>query len=340
MGMEVIRRLEMDDLSGPAQEAKRIESLGYDGLAAHELRHDTLLRLAVAANATENIGIESRLTIAFPRSPMVMAMSAWDLQLYSKGRFKLGVGTQVKAHNVRRFGIEWSPPGPRLRDYVLALRAIWSAWQNSTPLNYQSDNYTFTLMPEDFDPGPLPYPFPKVYIGGVNPYNLKLAGAIADGAVVLTMNSPEYIRKVVSKYVAEGARSVGRDPKSVKISGGGFVITGASKKDLKQGMEKVRRDIAFHSSTRTYGLVLEVHGWEELIPRLHTLSLEQKWDEMTKQISDEMIHTFAVVGLYDEVAPLLKQRFDGILDEISPDIYAYPSMDDRQEAHFLDGLRA
>jgi probable F420-dependent oxidoreductase len=227
VGMEVIRRLEMDDLSGPAQEAKRIESLGYDGLAAHELRHDTLLRLAVAANATENIGIESRLTIAFPRSPMVMAMSAWDLQLYSKGRFKLGVGTQVKAHNVRRFGIEWSPPGPRLRDYVLALRAIWSAWQNSTPLNYQSDNYTFTLMPEDFDPGPLPYPFPKVYIGGVNPYNLKLAGAIADGAVVLTMNSPEYIRKVVSKYVAEGARSVGRDPKSVKISGGGFVITGA-----------------------------------------------------------------------------------------------------------------
>ena len=338
--MKVIRRLDMDDLLNAPEEAKRIEALGYDGLAAHEFGHDTLLRLTVAATATERIGIESRLAIAFPRSPMVMAECAWDLQLYSRGRFKLGIGTQVKAHNVRRFSIPWSAPGPRFRDYALALHAIWDSWQDGTPLDYHSDHYTFTLMPPAFSPGPIPYPRPQVYMGGVNPYNLKLAGAIADGAVVLTMNSPEYIRTVVCPYVAEGAKSAGRDPKSVKISGGGFVITGARKEDLKQGMERVRLDIAFHSSTRTYQRVLEAHGWEELIPRLHALSLEQKWDEMARQVSDEMVHTFAAVGLYDEVAPLLKQRFDGLLDEISPDLYANPPMDDVQERRFLEELRA
>lgn len=338
--MKVIRRLDMDDLLKASEEAKRIEDLGYDGLAAHEFAHDTLLRLAIAAVATERISLESRVAIAFPRSPMVMAGCAWDMQIYSKGRFKLGLGTQVKAHNIRRFGIPWSAPGPKFRDYVLALRAIWDSWQDGTPLDYNSDHYTFSLMPSAFNPGPIPYPRPQVYMAGVNPYNLKLAGAIADGAVVLTMNSPEYVRDVVRPYVAEGARSVGRDPRSVKISGGGFVITGGRKEDLKQGMERVRLDIAFHSSTRTYRRVLETHGWEGLIPRLHALSLEQKWDEMAQQVSDEMVFTFAAVGLYDEVASLLKQRFDGLLDEISPDMYSYPPMSDAQERRFLEELRS
>ena len=330
----------MDDLLGEPEEARRLEALGYDGLAAHEFKHDTLLRLMAVAGATERVTLESRVVIAFPRSPMVMAYSAWDLQAYSRGRFKLGLGTQVKAHNVRRFGIPWSAPGPRFREYVLALHAIWRAWQDRTPLDFQGDHYAFSLMPPAFDPGPIPYPRPPVYLAAVNPYHLKLAGAVADGALVLSLNSPEYIRQVVRPSVAEGIKSAGRDPQAAKISGGGFVVTGARKEDLKHGIEEVRRDTSFHASTRTYQRILAVHGWEELTPRLHALSLEGKWEEMTRLVSNEMVHTFAVVGLYDEVAPMLKQRFEGLVDEMCPQFFANPPMDEAQERRFVEALKS
>ncbi len=243
----------------------------------------------------------------------------------------------MKGHNVRRFSLPWSAPGPRLREYVLALYAIWSAWQDGTPLNFQGQHYTFTLMPAA---GPIPYPRPRVYIAGVNPYNLRLAGAIGDGAIVHTVNSAEYIRQVVRPCVAEGAKRAGRDPRTVKISGGGFVVTGARKADLKQGMEKARWDIAFHSSTRTYQRILAVHGWEELTSHLHALSLESKWEEMARQVSDEMVHAFAVVGLYDEVAPMLREPFDGLVDELCSHVFANPPMDEAQERIFVETLKS
>ena len=338
--MKVIRRLDMDRVEGAPEEARRLEALGYDGLAAHELKHDTLLRLMAAAGSTHQVTLESRVAIAFPRSPMVMASCAWDLQAYSKGRFKLGLGTQVKAHNERRFSISWSAPGPRFREYILAVHAIWTAWEQGKPLDFQGEHYTFTLMPPAFSPGPIPYPRPPVYVAGVNPFHLKLAGAIGDGAVVLTLNSSDYVRQVVRPYVAEGARKAGREPNSVKISGGGFVVTGACKEDLKDGVEAVRRDIAFHSSTRTYQRILAVHGWEELTSRLHRLSLEGKWEEMARQVSDEMVETFAVVGLFDEVAPMIKERFGGLVDEMCPQIFANPPMDETQERRFVEELKS
>ena len=315
--MRVIYRLGTEKLSDVAEEASWAEAAGYDGLHSSEQAHDPFFPLLVAAGATSKVTLETRVAIAFPRSPMVVAYAARDLQEFSRGRFRLGLGTQVKGHNERRFSVPWASPGPRLREYVQAVHAIWANWRDGSPLDYRGRFYTFTLMTPAFNPGSSSYPDPPVYVGAINPYNCSVAGELCGGLALHPLSSDKHIREVVAPNVAMGARRAARDPKDITLSGSPFIITGPDKRKFGEQEERTKRRIAFYASTRTYFPALELHGFEELGPRLHRLSLEGKWDEMGGLVSGEMLETFAVVGEYDEIAWKLKDRFGDILDELS-----------------------
>ncbi len=316
MGFRVLYHLNTSNIKGVAEEARWAESMGYDGLCTEETGHDPLFPLVLAATSTERVTLEPRVAIAFPRSPMVFAYAAMDLQELSGGRFRLGLGTQVKGHIERRFSTAWSAPGPRMREYVQSLHAIWESWQEGSRLAYHGDHYNFSLMTPFFSPGPSQQPRPPVFISAVNTYNCRVAGEVCDGVSLHPLCSPEYLRQRILPSIEDGAGRAGRDPKAVNLSGSSFIITGAHRADIEAKRQAVKRQIAFYSSTRTYTPVLEVHGFEEVAVRLHEMSLKGQWDRMTNLITDEIFDTFAVAVGYDEVAAAVKERYDGLLNEV------------------------
>jgi probable F420-dependent oxidoreductase len=304
-------------LPGIDEVAKAAEDLGFAGLWTSETKHDSFLPLAVAATGTERLSLGNSVAIAFSRSPMVTAQLAWDLQDLSDGRFILGLGTQVKAHITRRFSMPWDKPAARLRDYVLALRAIWGSFQNEGSLKYEGKFYQHTLMTPFFNPGPIDHPEIPIYIAGVNTRLARLAGELCDGFHVHPFHTPEYVRQVVEPAVKEGAEAEGRAPSDVELATSVFVITGDSGEAIEQQREKMRAQAAFYASTPTYRTVLDVHGWGEVGERLGGLAREKKWDEMPKQITDEMLHAFAVEAAPDEVGSALVERYEGLIDRVA-----------------------
>jgi probable F420-dependent oxidoreductase len=304
-------------LPGIDEVAKAAEDLSFAGLWTSETKHDSFLPLAVAATGTERLSLGNSVAIAFSRSPMVTAQLAWDLQDLSDGRFILGLGTQVKAHITRRFSMPWDKPAARLRDYVLALRAIWGSFQNEGSLKYEGKFYQHTLMTPFFNPGPIDHPEIPIYIAGVNTRLARLAGELCDGFHVHPFHTPEYVRQVVEPAVKEGAEAEGRAPSDVELATSVFVITGDSGEAIDQQREKMRAQAAFYASTPTYRTVLDVHGWGEVGERLGGLAREKKWDEMPKQITDEMLHAFAVEAAPDEVGPALVERYEGLIDRVA-----------------------
>jgi probable F420-dependent oxidoreductase len=304
-------------LPGIDEVAKAAEDLSFAGLWTSETKHDSFLPLAVAATGTERLSLGNSVAIAFSRSPMVTAQLAWDLQDISDGRFILGLGTQVKAHITRRFSMPWDKPAARLRDYVLALRAIWGSFQNEGSLKYEGKFYQHTLMTPFFNPGPIDHPEIPIYIAGVNTRLARLAGELCDGFHVHPFHTPEYVRQVVEPAVKEGAEAEGRAPSDVELATSVFVITGDSGEAIEQQREKMRAQAAFYASTPTYRTVLDVHGWGEVGERLGGLAREKKWDEMPKQITDEMLHAFAVEAAPDEVGPALVERYEGLIDRVA-----------------------
>ncbi|HXH84106.1 MAG TPA: TIGR03617 family F420-dependent LLM class oxidoreductase, partial [Candidatus Tectomicrobia bacterium] len=259
--MELNVSLREGDLREVGGVARALEAQGIEGLWSAETQHDPFLPLAVAAVATERLRLGTALAIAFARSPMVLAHVAWDLQRASRGRFALGLGTQVKAHNERRFSVPWSAPAPRLREVVLALRAIWRAWQRREPLAFRGQHYRFDLMTPFFDPGPIDHPDIPIHLGAVNPAMCRLAGEVADGVLVHSFHSARYLAEVVRPAVAEGARAAGRRPEAIALHARVFAIVGDAEAERAEMREAVRRQIAFYASTRTYAPVLAVHGW-------------------------------------------------------------------------------
>ena len=316
MGFRVLYHLNTSNIKGIPEEAKWAESIGYDGLCTEETGHDPLLPLALAATTTSRVTLEPRVAIAFPRSPMVFAYAAMDLQKLSGGRFRLGLGTQVKGHIERRFSTEWSSPGPRLREYVQALHAIWDAWQNGTRLSYHGEHYNFSLMTPFFSPGPSDQPQPPVYVSAVNAYNCRVAGEVCDGVSLHPLMSPEFLRQRILPPIADGAERAGRDVKDINLTGSGFIITGPNHSVIEERKYAVRRQIAFYSSTRTYTTVLETHGFEDVGVRLHEMSLKGQWEEMTGLITDDILDKFAVAVEYGDVAAAVKERYDGLLNEV------------------------
>src|SRR5215210_7273774 len=242
--------------------ARAAEDLGFAGLWTSETKHDAFLPLAIAANETERIELGTSVAIAFSRSPMETAQTAWDLQDLSGGRFVLGLGTQVKAHITRRFSMPWDRPAARLREYILAIRAIWESFQTEGPLQFEGEFYRHTLMTPFFNPGPIEHPEIPVYIAGVNTRLAKLAGEICDGFHVHPFHSPEYVRQTVEPAVKAGAEAEGRAPSDVEFATSVFVITGDSGEAIEEQREKMRAQAAFYASTPTYRTVLEAHGWE------------------------------------------------------------------------------
>lgn len=330
MALRVLHQLSNRDLKNIPAEALWAESIGYDGLCSNETDHDPFFPLVLAATATSQVTLETRVAIAFPRSPMVVAYAAMDLHNISDGRFRLGLGTQVKGHNERRFSVKWSSPGPRLREYVQSLHAIWDNWQENKKLDFHGRFYNFNLMTPFFNPGSSPLGKPAVFTSAINPLNCQVAGEICDGLALHSIASPEYTAQIIKPNIAKGAQRMGRIPEDITVNGSGFIITGPDKATIKSQREAVRRTLAFHFSTRTYFPVLALHGFEEVGHNLHELSMNGRWNEMTELVNDEMLETFAVIGSYTEAANQLKDRYDGLIDEVVLNVKA-PSQVDKQK---------
>jgi probable F420-dependent oxidoreductase len=297
--------------------ARAAEDLGFAGLWTSETKHDAFLPLAIAANETRQIELGTSVAIAFSRSPMETAQTAWDLQDLSDGRFVLGLGTQVKAHITRRFSMPWDRPAARLREYILALRAIWVSFQGEGTLQFEGEFYRHTLMTPFFDPGPIEHPEIPVFIAGVNTRLARLAGEICDGFHVHPFHSPEYVTRTLKPAIADGARQADRDPGQVTLATSAFVIVAGNEEKAAEQRESVRSQISFYASTPTYRTVLEAHGWEEVGERLGTMAREKKWREMPALITDEMVAAFTVEAIPDEIGPALRERYEGLIDRVA-----------------------
>lgn len=316
------RGQDAQSLSSIAAVAKRAERQGFDALNTPEAGHDPFLPLGIAAEHTRNIGLGTNVAIAFPRSPMATAQVAWDLQHLSAGRFRLGLGTQVKGHIERRYATPWTAaPGPRLREYILCMQAMFASFRNpDAPSYFEGEHYQYSLMPPFFNPGPIAYPDPPVYIAAVNTYNARLCGELCAGLRAHPVATFAYTRDVLMPAIAEGAAKSGRELAAIDIVGSPFLALGADEEGVEKAKAALKQSIAFYASTRSYHAVLQYHGWEEVGARLHRLSVEGKWTELPLQISDEMLQEWAVVATYDDFASQLRARAAGSYSSVLLDL--------------------
>ena len=293
------------------------ERLGYDAISVGETAHNPFLPLVLVAEHTQRLHFGSSVAIAFPRVPHISANIAWDLSKYSGGRFILGLGTQVKGHNERRFSVPWAPPGPHLRDYINCMRAIWDSWQNGTKPNYEGEYYQYKLTSPFFNPGPIEHPDIPVIISAVNPFNARLAGEVADGIAIHGFSTFKYIREVLIPAVHEGARRAGKDVSKVHVRGGGFIVTARTEEEVRLAKERSRRQISFYASTRSYSNVMKIHGWADEAAQLHRMSIEGKWDDMVGLITDDMMEEFCVIGTWDELPSKMREKYAGINTQVN-----------------------
>jgi len=315
--MRVFTTIPQDNLQKVPDAVRRIEADGYDGVTTLENRHNPFLPLAVAATSSTRLQLNTGIAIAFARSPMTVANIGWDLQAASGGRFVLGLGSQVKGHNERRFSVPWSAPAPRMREYVQALRAIWRCWKDGEPLAFEGRHYRFTLMTPNFVPEAMAAPPPPVTIAAVGPAMLKVAGEVGDGVRLHVFCTRRYIENVVLPGLQEALAAGGRDRTRFEVNGGGFIATGADDAAVAEMVDWVRYRIAFYGSTRAYWPVLEQHDLEDLGLKLNQMARDGAWDKMAAEVSDDVVRLFAAVGRHDEIAAAVEARFAGVSDAIS-----------------------
>ncbi len=288
-------------------QARRAEELGYDYTGTGEMAHDPMVLATAAALATETIEIGT-LAIAFGRAPMVLAMGAWDLQQATGGRFSLSLGSQVKGHIQRRFGMPWSAPAPRMRDYIRTLHAIWDSFETGEKPDYVGETYQYTLMNPLFFPGPSGFPRPKVLLAAVGPAMTRVAGEVADGVLPHGFTTNRYMREVFLPNVAKGLERGGRTWQDIEISAGGFTVYGEDESEIEQKLEGLRQPISFYGSTRSYHDVFRLHGWEELGQQLHSMSLQGKWDEMQQVIPEDVLREFAQTSTWDNLPQFVAEH--------------------------------
>jgi probable F420-dependent oxidoreductase len=304
------------DFSQAAKNAALIESIGFDGIMATETKDDPFLMLTLAAHTTSKVSLATAVAIAFPRAPASMAMTAWGLQKLSRGRFVLGLGSQVKAHIVRRFGLKAGPMGPWMRDYVGAVRAVWDCWQNGTKLKFESEHYNLDLMVPLFDSGPIEWSAPPIHIAALNPYMCSVVGEVGDGLRPHPVCTPKFIKEVMMPAVEKGAARSGRDPKNISVVLRPMLATAPDEERLEARIRDIRARVAFYASTPAYRPAFDIFGLDDLARRLSVLAREQRWEEMPGYIDDEVMNTFAVVGTYDEIADKVVERYSGVLDQV------------------------
>lgn len=308
--------------AGVTETARFAEQHGYDGVQAAETQHDPLVACAVAGAATERIRLATAITVAFARSPMTLAATANDVQLATRGRFALGLGSQVQAHIEKRFSMPWSAPVPRMREFIGALRAIWSAWDTGEPLRVRGEHYRHTLMTPFFSPGPNPFGAPDVWLAAVGPGMTRLAGEAADRFVAHAFTTREYLADVSVPTLTAGATAAGRTVPGIVLQP--FVIAGASEESRAAQEASVRQQIAFYGSTPAYRGVMERHGWEDAADRLHAASRRGEWKEMASAVTDDMLDAFCVAGAPGAIRGLLSERFGDLADTICVNAQATP----------------
>ena len=304
-------------LDTAAPGAKEAEEAGYDGIWTAETSHDPFFPLLLASQATDHIQLGTGIAVAFARNPMSLANVAWDLQAYSGGRFILGLGSQIKPHITKRFSMEWSHPAARMREFILAMRAIWDCWDNGTKLDFRGDFYTHTLMTPFFNPGPNPHGTAKVFLAGVGELMTEVAGETCDGFLAHGFTTERYLKEVTLPALQRGLDKAGKSRSDLEISLPAFVVTGTNEEEMAESAAGTRRQIAFYGSTPAYRGVLELHGWGDLQVELNALSKEGKWVEMGELITDDILETFAVVAEPSGLAAGIKARFGDVIDRVS-----------------------
>jgi probable F420-dependent oxidoreductase len=302
---------------GIAAQAVQAEQSCYDGVWSAETNHDPFLPIAVGAAATEKLEFGTGIAVAFARNPMTLAVLANDLQLLTKGRFMLGMGSQIKPHITKRFSMPWSHPAPRMRELILAIRAIWKTWETGEPLAFRGEFYTHTLMTPFFDPGPNPHGNPKILLAGVGELMTEVAGEVGDGFLVHGFSTERYLREVSLPALERGAAKAGKTRLDLTVSYPGFVVTGPDEKTMTAAAKAVREQIAFYGSTPAYRPVLELQGWGDLQPELNTLSKRGEWVKMGELIDDDILNAFAIVCPLDRVAAEVRNRYEGMVDRFS-----------------------
>jgi probable F420-dependent oxidoreductase len=305
--------------------AREAEDLGYRAVWFGETAHDPFLSATLAATATSRIHLGTGVAIAFARSPMTVAVTANDLQTLSQGRFVLGLGSQIKPHIIRRFSMPWSHPAPRMREFVLALRAIWRCWHADEPLQFRGNFYSHTLMTPFFNPGPNPYGPPPVYIAGVGEHMTRVAGEVADGFLCHGFTTERYLREVTLPALERGRRTAGHGLPGFEVSGLPFVVTGRTAEQVAASVAATKDQIAFYASTPGYRGVLALHGWADLQVELSALARAGRWPEMAGLIDDDMLNTFAILAEPADVAAAVRKRFGDIFTRVH--LYVKPSLD-------------
>jgi len=311
-----IRKPELPlDLTTLGAEAKKAEALGYDTLYASENKKDPFVSAALAAQATTRLKLSNSVVIAFARSPAVSAMYAWSMQELTKGRFSLGLGSQVRAHIERRYGIsDWMPAGTWMREYVQAVRAYWDCWQHDKPLRFEGKKYKLNLMVPQFNPGPVQDPDIPIHLAVLNPYMSQVAGEVADCIAPHPICSRSYIEHAILPAVNKGAAKTGRDASTIKVSMRSLIATAADEETLAPRIEAARGRVSFYASTPSYRAVFEHHGLGDLAKQLSVLARAKRWEEMPALISDDTLHIFALIGTFDEIIDRLRKRCAGLAD--------------------------
>ena len=311
--------------------ARQLEQLGFDGVQFPELARNPFTAVALAAEHTQSILLGTGVAVAFARSPYVTANLGWDLQEYSQGRLVLGLGTQVRAHNERRFSVPWGPPTARLAEYIEMMRAVWHTWRTGEQPSYEGDHYRYTLDSYVFNPGPIDYPDPPIMVGATRPNNTRLAAEVADGVFWNRAVSWAYRDQVLLPALESGARAAGKHPRDLIISGGGYIVTARREEDLDAELHAARRYMAFFSSTWEYQESIRRAGLEQEGSHLYLLSAEGRWAEMLDLIDDDFVEQFAVVATWDDLPMRVAERYGGVNTEIDVRL-AIETPDDEEHA--------
>ena len=313
--MKVDYYLPPGPLGEVAAQAQWAQRTGYDGIFSADTGHEPFLPIFGAASAAPGLDYGTAIAVAFARSPMVVAQTAWDLAAYTRGRFLLGLGSQIKPHIERRFSMPWDTPGPKMREFIGALRAIWLTWQHGEPLRFKGDHYSFTLMTPFFNPGPISHPDIPIYIAGVGPHMSRLAGEVCDGYHVHPFHSVKYLEEVTFPAMDEGVALAGRTRSDVVLTSTVLVVTGRDESEMAAMRGAVKQQIAFYASTPSYRAMLETHDWD-FGPELTAMSKRGEWDRMAEVIPDEAVAEVAVEAPIDELGASMHARYDSVLDRI------------------------
>ena len=314
--MKVDGALLIEDLSRVPERVRQLEAMGYDGAVSAEIANDPFLQLALAAEHSERIDLLTSIAVAFARNPMLVAQTGHDLNAFSRGRMILGLGSQIRPHITKRFSMPWDKPASRMREFILAMRAIWDCWYEGTPLAFRGDFYTHTLMTPNFTPTERRFGPPRVFLAAVGPRMTEVAGEVADGLIAHAFTTEVYMREVTLPAIERGLAAAGRSREDFEITCPAFVVTGEDEREFAARRDAVRQQVAFYGSTPAYRGVLDLHGWGDLQPELTRMSKLGQWEKMGELIDDEMLDAFAVVAEPDAVPAKLHARCAGVVDRL------------------------